>query len=227
MRRHHYKPYLGEHGTVIRPAPTTNGITARYENFSYSGSTWFDLTPVPANGVGTGFGAGVDWPRFDGAQAVTVGQPAKLALTGNMSFVAWASQDAGVTGYEVVMGRDGTDRFIFSMNDNSGKPFVGLDIGGLQTLTGTVNTNDSAWHMIAATYDGAKLKLYVDGTLNAELAVAGSADIDTPTNMDFGADLAAPDDYLEGRIDTCRIYSRSLSAGEILNDYNAGKPAHP
>ena len=214
----------------IRPPVPTGDATARYERLTYAQPTWYDLMPTPANGTGTGFGGGVDWPRFDGAQAVTVGQPAKLALTGNMSFVAWASQDAGVTGFEVVMGRDGANRFIFSMNDTSGKPFVGLDIGGLKTVTGTVNTNDSAWHMIATTYDGAKLKLYVDGTLNAELTAAGSADIDTPTNMDFGADLNAspvPDDYLEGRIDTCRIYSRALSADEILRDYHAGKPAHP
>lgn len=208
-------------------APTVTGdAVARYERLSYAQPTWFDLMPTPANGTGTGFGAGVDWPTFDGAQAVTVGQPAKLALTGNMSFVVWASQDAGATGYEVVMTRDGADRFIFSLNDNTGKPFVGLDVGGLKTVTGTVNTNDSAWHMVAATYDGAKLKLYVDGQLDSELAAAGSADIDTPTDMDFGADLNVPDDYLEGRLDTCRIYSRALSADEIARDYQAGKPAH-
>ena len=199
---------------------------ASYERLSYAEPTWYDLMPTPADGTGTGFGAGVDWPSFDGAQAVTVGRPAKLALTGNMTFTAWASQNAGATGYEVVMTRDGADRFIFSLNDNTGKPFIGLDIGGLKTVTGTVNTNDSAWHMVVSTYDGAKLKLYVDGALNAELAAAGSADIDTPTDLDFGADLNVPDDYLQGRLDTCRIYSRALSADEVLRDYNAGKPAH-
>ncbi len=51
MRRHHYKPYLGERGAVSSPAPTTNGIAARYEYFSHGGSTWFDLTPTPANGT--------------------------------------------------------------------------------------------------------------------------------------------------------------------------------
>ena len=211
---------------VNQPTPTGDAV-ALYERLSYSGSTWFDLMTAPANGTGSGFGGGVDWPSFAGAQAVTVGQPAKLALTGNMSFVAWGSQIAGSTGYEVLMTRDGSDRFIFSLNDNTGKPFVGLDIGGLKTVTGTVNTNDSAWHMLAATYDGAKLKLYVDGALDAELATAGSADIDTPTDLDFGADLNVPDDYLQGRLDTCRIYSRALSADEIARDYHAGKPAHP
>lgn len=210
---------------VKQPTPTGDAV-ANYERLSYAEPTWYDLMPTPADGTGTGFGAGVDWSAFDGAQAVTVGQPAKLALTGNMSFIVWASQNAGATGYEVVMTRDGADRFIFSLNDNTGKPFIGLDIGGLKTVTGTVNTNDSAWHMVVATYDGAKLKLYVDGALNAELAAAGSADIDTPTNLDFGADLNVPDDYLQGRLDTCRIYSRALSADEILRDYNAGKPAH-
>jgi len=225
MRRHHYKPYLGEGGIVSKPAVTTNGVMARYERFSHSGTTWFDLTPNPANGTGTGFGAGVDWPRFDGAQTINVGQPAKLALTGNMSFVSWASQDAGVSGFERVMSRDGVDRFILSLNDNTGKPFVMLDIGGAKTITGGATTNDGAWHMIAATYDGATLSLYVDGALDGSLAVAGSADIDTAQDLDFGSNKNA-NAFLEGRIDSCRIYNRSLSADEILRDYYAGVPAH-
>ena len=51
MRRHHYKPYLGEGGIVSKPAVTTDGVTARYERFSHSGTTWYDLTPNPANGT--------------------------------------------------------------------------------------------------------------------------------------------------------------------------------
>lgn len=226
MRRHHYKPYLGEHGTVIRPAPTTNGITARYENFSYSGSTWFDLTPVPANGVGTGFGGGVDWPRFDGAQWVTIGQPSKLALTGNMSFVAWSSQDSGTSGFERVMSRGAASPLIFSLKDSNGHPFILVKVSGAaKSIEGSSVINDGEWHMIAATYDGAKLKLYVDGALDAELVAAGTGQIDTVNDLYFGSNNGSSS--LEGRIDTCRIYSRSLSAGEILNDYNAGKPAHP
>jgi len=31
------------------PVPTTNGIAARYERFSHSGNTWYDLTPTPAD----------------------------------------------------------------------------------------------------------------------------------------------------------------------------------
>jgi len=210
----------------IKQPVVTGDATARYERLTYAQPTWYDLMPAPANGTGIGFGAGVDWPRFDGAQTVNVGQPAKLALTGNMSFVAWASQDAGVSGYERVMSRDGIDRFILSLNDNTGKPFVMLDIGGVQTITGVSTTNDGASHMIAATYDGATLSLYVDGALDSSLAVAGSADIDTAKDLDFGSNANA-NAFLEGRIDTCRIYSRSLSPDEILRDYHAGKPAHP
>lgn len=210
---------------TLQPTVTGDAV-ARYERLSHGGNLWHDIMPNAADGTGIGFGAGVDWPRFDGAQTVNVGQPVKLALTGNMSFVAWASQDAGVSGYERVMSRDGVDRFILSLNDNTGKPFVMLDIGGVQTVTGGSTTNDGAWHMIAATYDGATLSLYVDGALDSSLAVAGSADIDTAKDLDFGSNANA-NAFLEGRIDTCRIYSRALSADEILRDYHAGKPAHP
>ena len=209
----------------IKGISPTGDAVARYENNTHSGSTWFDIMPTPADGTDDGVGGGVAWPDFDGEQTVIVGQPAKLMLTGTMSFVAWASQDAGVSGYERVMNRDGSDRFLMSLNDTTGKPFVGLDIGGFETLTGTGPTNDGEWHMMAVTYDGATFALYIDGALDVSAAIAGSADIDTPTNLDFGSE-AGTGAFLEGRIDTCRIYGRALSADEIFRDYHAGKPAH-
>jgi len=226
MKRRHLKIMTDKSIVHHIVSDITGAAMVRYENTSYGGIIWYDLMFAPVNGIGTGFGAGVDWPRFDGAQNVNIGQPSKLALTGNMSFVAWASQDAGVTGYERVMSRDGVDRFILSLNDNTGKPFVMLDIGGSKTITGGSTTNDGDWHMIAATYDGATLSLYIDGVLDSSLAAAGSADIDTAKDLDFGSNANA-NAFLEGRIDTCRIYSRALSPDEILRDYNAGKPAHP
>ena len=216
---------------LIQPVPTGDAV-ARYERLSHGGSTWYDLMPTPANGTDSGWPAPPGpplWPTFDGDQVIVVGQPTKLGLTGNMSFVAWASQPDGGDGYETLMTRDagGANRFILSQNDTTGKAFVMLNIVANISVVSVTSVNDSAWHMIAATHDGATLKLYVDGELDASLAAVGSADIDTATDLDFGADTVPPDDYLEGRLDTCRIYNRALSADEILRDYYAGKPAHP
>ncbi len=210
---------------TLQPVPTGDA-TARYERLSFEQPTWHDLMPTPANGTGTGFGAGVDWPRFDGAQWVTIGQPSKLDLTGNMSFVAWSSQDPGTSGFERVMSRGAASPLIFSLKDSNGHPFILVKVSGApKNVEGSSVINDGEWHMIAATYDGAKLKLYVDGALDTELAAAGTGQIDTANDLYFGSNNGSSS--LEGRIDTCRIYSRALSADEILRDYHAGKPAHP
>ena len=156
----------------------TGDATARYENNTYSGTTWYDLMPTPANGTGTGFGAGVDWPRFDGAQFVTVGQPAKLDFSTGFSLVAWGSQDPGVSGYERLISRDnnaGLRTVIFSQHDNTGNPFIGAHIGGgLKTVVGPGTYAASQWHFYVATWDGANLSLYVDGALEGSAAAAGA-----------------------------------------------------
>ena len=213
---------------LLQPVPTGDAA-ARYERLSHSGSTWYDLMPTPANGTDNGWVAPPLWPVFDGAQTVVVGQPAKLALTGDLSFVAWASQDVGVTGFERVMNRDpgAGNRLILSLHDITGVPFFGIGVSGtMRSVQGPGPTNDGEWHMVVGTYDGATVALYIDGALSASAAFAGVGDISGATDLDFGSQAAAGS-FLEGRIDTCRIYPRALSPDEILRDYHAGKPAHP
>lgn len=214
----------------IRQPVVTGDAVARYERYSHGGSTWYDIMMTPANGTDDGWVAPPLWPTFDGDQAVVVGQPAKLALTGHMSFVAWASQDEGVSAWERLMSRDpgAGVRLILSLHDTTGVPFFGLTVGAtMQYVQGPGPVNDSQWHMIVGTHDGATLALYIDGALSVSAAHAGVGTISTGTNLDFGASLVTSDYYLEGRLDTCRIYNRALSADEILRDYHAGKLAHP
>jgi len=97
MRRHHYKPYLGEGGIVSKPAVTTNGVTARYERFSHSGTTWYDLTPNPANGTDGTIGAAFTWPAFNGESFVNIGNPTKLQFAGAFSLCVWYNQSIAVT----------------------------------------------------------------------------------------------------------------------------------
>lgn len=79
---------------------------------------------------------------------------------------------------------------------------------------------DGAWHMLAGTYDGSRVRLYVDG------AEVGSG---TPASGNIAYGLAGHNDLLiggfsdicseqtnfDGDIDEPRIYSRALTAAEI------------
>ncbi|MBK1877229.1 LamG-like jellyroll fold domain-containing protein [Pelagicoccus mobilis] len=74
----------------------------------------------------------------------------------------------------------------------------------------------NTWHLITGTFDGEKMKLYVDDQEKAELAYTGT--IGTSTQ-----DLKIASG-VEGRIDDVRIYNRALSDIQVASMYNYGTP---
>lgn len=73
------------------------------------------------------------------------------------------------------------------------------------------------WHHLAATYDGAELRLYVDGALAATRSAAGPvAAASSPFRL--GARSEAPGDLagiVDGRLDSWTVWPRALAAAEI------------
>jgi hypothetical protein len=76
----------------------------------------------------------------------------------------------------------------------------------------SVNT----WSHVAATYDGAQMRLYVNGDEVANRAQTGAISTSTD-NLIIGANSSSGFHWL-GRIDEVRIYRRALSAVEIQTD---------
>jgi hypothetical protein len=81
----------------------------------------------------------------------------------------------------------------------------------------------NTWYHLAETYDGTTLKLYVNGSLDTQLAVTGPIITTTqPVRIGGGS---APGTLLysfNGMIDEPSIYDRALSQAEIQAIYNAG-----
>lgn len=75
-----------------------------------------------------------------------------------------------------------------------------------------------AWHHVAGTWDGATMRLYVDGNQVAASAFAGPMQYDDNPVL-IGADDNNPDDLpdngWDGVIDEVRIYDRALSPEEL------------
>ena len=73
------------------------------------------------------------------------------------------------------------------------------------------------WYHIAFTYDGANMKLYIDGTL-VRKSTQAYGDIAYPEQSTFAIGAFMDDNELEhikGAIREVRLYSRALSADEI------------
>ena len=89
-------------------------------------------------------------------------------------------------------------------------------------------TNDTNWHQVSVTYNGSSaasgVSGYEDGLAKSISIVANTLSATTVTNIPFqiGAQNGSNEPY-SGRIDDVRIYSRALSASEIMSLYNESK----
>jgi hypothetical protein len=90
--------------------------------------------------------------------------------------------------------------------------FAGVDT----SAPGTAALPLNAWTHLAATYDGATLKLFVNGVQAGAVAVAGSLNASADPLRIGGNHIWG--EYFSGRIDEVRVYNRALSAAEVQAD---------
>ena len=80
------------------------------------------------------------------------------------------------------------------------------------------------WYHVVGTYDGANIKLYINGSLNNTTATAN-----TPTSGGLGIhlmrrwDSVGYEDFWGGYLSIVRIYNRALSLSEIGVNYNGSR----
>ena len=89
------------------------------------------------------------------------------------------------------------------------------------TVTGLIQTGQ--WYHLVATHDGNDAKIYVNNVLNKTQSSSISSLPDTgniPTRIGYryrNSDV----NYSDGRIAELRAYSKTLSATEVLQNFNA------
>ena len=105
-------------------------------------------------------------------------------------------------------------------HDNAPKPAADVRIAGKtasDAASGTAALPLNTWSHLAATYDGATLRIYVNAVQVASQAVTGS--IVTSSNpLNVGGN-SVWGEYFAGLIDEVRIYGRALTAAEIPNGH--------
>jgi hypothetical protein len=75
----------------------------------------------------------------------------------------------------------------------------------------------NTWTHVAATFDGATLRIFHNGQLSASQASAGAIDVASGVLRIGGNDIW-PNEGFPGVIDEVRIYNRALSSTEIQAD---------
>ena len=200
-----------------------SGLVAAYSFDEGSGSTVADSS---GNG-NTGTISGATWTAagkygsalsFNGTSArITVPNSASLQLSSGMTLEAWVDPASVSSGWRDVIYKGNDNYYLMGTTDHSGVPAGGGTFAGANAnafAAATLATN--SWSYLAATYDGATLRLYVNGTLAASQATSGA--ITSSTNpLTIGSDPIWGQ-YFNGLIDQVRIYNTALSASQIQTD---------
>ena len=151
---------------------------------------------------------------------VTVPDSPGLRVTSQFSFAFWVKVPAGASGitylgkvnyfgllngYSISTGRPGN--YIYINLFNNGREVARCAAGGV--------IKDQIWEHYAITYDGANIRIYVNGAQNTVCAASGSAGTDSTPLSIGGTNQFSP----TGIMDEVRIYNRPLSAAEVAAVY--------
>jgi hypothetical protein len=99
---------------------------------------------------------------------------------------------------------------------------IGFRFGGTDLWTsGTRSVNDGKWHHIAATYDGALQKIYIDGTLEISGTKTGGSGAVTFYPILIGENGQQPGRVFNGSMGDMAVFTNALAAADIWAIYSA------
>ena len=164
---------------------------------------------------------------FNGTNAlVTVNNSAALQLTSAMTLEAWVFPTTVNSAWRDVIYKGDDNYYLMAMSSNSSHPVAGAILGGVYAeAIGPNALTLNTWAHLAATYDGATVRLYVNGVQVASRAQTGAI-VTSANPLQIGGD-SIYGQYFAGRIDEARIYNRALSVTEIQSDMNTPLIAPP
>ena len=149
---------------------------------------------------------------------------ASLDLTTAMTLSAWIQPTASQSGWRTILQHE-TDAYFLNASNSDGplRPSGGGTLGGnTQYLSGPTANPVNAWTYVAFTYDGATVRLYINGTQVASRATTGA--IQTTNSPLWIGGNSPYGEYFQGLIDEARVYNRALTQAEIQSDMNAPVP---
>ncbi|WP_143591706.1 LamG-like jellyroll fold domain-containing protein [Thermoactinospora rubra] len=206
---------------------TDTGLVAAYGMNEGTGTAVADASGKNNNGTGQN----ITWTTGKYGKAVSfngtsssIGIPHTPSLTpAALTLSAWV-KPAAIDGTRTVLskyyGAWGDNTYTLQAATASAAPsgWLGTDLFG-GTVQARAPLSTTAWTHLALTYDGATLRLFVNGTQAGQQSVYGTV-VDDGGELRIGADLAY-DTYFKGLIDEVRIYNVALTAAQIQADMNA------
>jgi hypothetical protein len=145
-------------------------------------------------------------------------KPAAMPSSGRAVIAAYGDDDVNAP-YELFL--LGTTQLVWK-----------LDVSGGQWLTSKAKLSVGSAYHIVGTYDGATMRLYINGALDSSLATSGSignyAYANRNVGFTIGEDGHLIDGSFKGIVDEVAVYTHALSAADVSEHYAAASvPSGP
>ena len=220
--------------TVLAPTPTPQpipreGLVGHWKFDEDTGEVAKDSSEYGHDGSLTGVPTWIEGKfggalSFDGVKDyVKISDVSELRLSTTQTISTWYKWAGSGTDWRRLVGKGGDGKRNYGLWVNADVGEVMFQIWGLPAHQGGCDAKskvafDTGWHHLAGTYDGAKIRLYYDGTLVDDQGCTAIPDTSSHSvtigfaNGD-GVPMHSP---FDGLIDEVRVYNGKLSDCEIL-----------
>jgi len=201
----------------------TDGFSGPTDSSYYHGG----ILDLSGRGNGMSIGGTILYDEDGGGSLVFNGSNTYCITLGNaipansdyFTLEAWAKSST-VTGYQTVIGTEGTLRQIGFVNNTVTYGGNGGS-GNILRTTFTSSVVANTWYHLCLVWDGQLAYCYVDGVLRDTNTIGALSGYTNPGRSMLGSYSTGGGELLNGKIGIARIYDRTLTASEVLNNYNA------
>jgi len=159
---------------------------------------------------------------------VDCGNNPAFDITDSITVAAWVNIDTVPHDWTAIVAKGNSAWRLSTYYDQRKFHFAVTDpVTNMSWVNGGTEIAACEWHHVCGTYDGANIRLYVDGVEDPKSPVAYNGNIDTNSwEVLIGENTQFPGHEWNGLIDDVRIYSYALSEVEVKEVY-AGRDPGP
>ncbi len=158
---------------------------------------------------------------FDGVNDyVTLGTNAALNINNAITIEAWVKVGSFTKTWQAIVTKGDNSWRLHRYNNTN---FVSFGTSGLSNtdLNGDIYINDGKWHHIAGVFNGTTKFLYIDGVLDASIAVTGAINTSThPVLIGENAQTESSNRHFNGTMDEVRIWNIARTEQQIKAGIN-------